>query len=204
LTTRRADEGFTLVELLVTVAFLGVVVTIASTLLLAGSRTQSQVNSMSSATNRGEIVARSVETGVRNSSVYQIELPDANGSQLLRARVATGVEADTVTWQCQGWYYDAPSENVWTTTSANAIPLVTSAAGVSSWTLIAGGIELDGNADLDGDGLPDGNAQIFSGSVDELRLHYVVTDGDLALVLVPSTIVQQLDVTGGLGPTTCY
>jgi prepilin-type N-terminal cleavage/methylation domain-containing protein len=200
----RTDNGFTLIELLVASSFLAVIVLIGSTLLTTGFRAQSQVDAMTGASSRGEIVARSVESGVRNSSDYSVGIPDSVGNQLLRARVAIGVSAEEVSWQCQGWYYDAAAARVWTITSEQAIPEIASAGDVSEWTLLASGIEVDQNMDADGDGLPDGNAQIFSGSVNELRLQYIVTDGDVALVLVPSTIVKQLEVTGGTGPATCY
>jgi hypothetical protein len=197
----RADEGFTLVELLMSMAFVAVVLAIGGTMILSGMRVQAQVAGTSGATGRGETVARSVEAGVRNSSSYLVGDPDSDGNQLLRARVAIGVAADSVSWICQAWYFDAIDQKVWTTSSSSAIADVTSPAQVQDWTLLADGIEQDLNAATNGGG---GNSHIFSGSSTELRLQFVVTSGDVALVLVPSTVVQQLKVTGGTGPSTCF
>lgn len=199
----RRAEGFTLVELLVTIPFLLLVAVVAGTIIVSALRLQSQVSGTSGATSQGELVARSVEAGVRNSSSYLVGTPDASGDQLLRARVAVGVDADNVSWMCQAWYFDATAGEVRTTTSATPIADVTAPSQVSAWRLIATGIAIDGALDADGDGVPDGT-QIFSGSATELRLEFVVTAGDVALVLVPSTIVQQLKVTGGTGPSACF
>jgi len=122
------DRGFTLVELIVYMALLGIVLTIATTLLLNATRTQSTVQGASVATSTGQLVLTSVKTAVRNSTGLQI----SDNGKLLIARVPDGDS-----WVCQAWYYDASKGgSVYTTTKASRSAINTASAG-SDWTLLA-------------------------------------------------------------------
>lgn len=220
--TRSDESGFTLIELMIA-SLIGVLVLLtAGAILTSMLKAQNQVDGLTTAATAGQLVSRSVEEGVRNAAgpIGSTDPVQAVGikaepvtdtttrSQLLRARVATGTDDGTVTWQCDAWYYDGTTHTVawarssteinspggfaWTNTSHTGIAPVTAQAGVS-WTMLADDITL-----------PDDATQFFGSGDSQVRLNFEVSNGQVSLVLIPNTVVQRTLAAEGTGPTQCY
>ena len=69
---RSGTRGFTLIELIVYVAILGIVLVIVGALLTNALRTQSTVQSASEATSSGQLVLTSIDTAIRNGSGLEV------------------------------------------------------------------------------------------------------------------------------------
>lgn len=211
------DEGFTLIELMVS-AMLGVLVLgVASSILISMFRTEHTTSDFSGATTTGQLISRSVEEGVRNAAPAPApdstlasdpgvqSSVDANG-ELLRARVAMGTSGGTVTWQCQAWYFSPTTQTIAVATANTMIddpagftwgagheltPNVTQ-AGVS-WTLLGSNITPAAGSPL-----------VFQWHANELDLNFTVTNGSTSLVLVPNVIEPRKIGSTGSGPDECY
>ncbi|MGO4104375.1 PilW family protein [Leifsonia sp. YAF41] len=125
---RENARGFTLIELIVYVALLGVVLVIVSALLLNSLRTQSTVLSASEATNNGQLVLTSVDTAVRNGSGVEV----SDTGKLLIARTVSGG-----TWVCRAWYYSSTDGGTVYTTTKTSRAAINTATATSTWTLLA-------------------------------------------------------------------
>jgi prepilin-type N-terminal cleavage/methylation domain len=218
----RDESGFTLIELMIA-SLIGVLVLVtAGSILTSMLKAQNQVGDLTAAATAGQLVSRSVEEGVRNAGgpvgatdpVQAVGIkaePVADSttmSQLLRARVATGTEAGTVTWQCEAWYYDGTTHTVswatssaeinspggftWTDASHTGIVPITAQAGVN-WAMLADNITLPADA-----------TQFFGSGNNQVRLDFEVSNSHVNLVLIPNTVVQRKLATDGTGPTKCY
>lgn len=126
----RADDGMTLVELLVAMS-IGVIV-----LLLIGATfyrtlvTQRDVTSLSAATNQAQTAASTVERSVRNATAVG-HLTTGTGIEILRTRTRTG-SAGAAGTRCEAYAYDPAAHTLRHTSSTTAIDTSTSAG----WTLL--------------------------------------------------------------------
>jgi type II secretory pathway pseudopilin PulG len=135
-TSSAVESGFTLVELIVYVALLGVIITVISGIFLSSLSTEKTVRTVVQATTQGQLAAQSVQTGIRNSSDFRLQnLP--GGDQLVLARVAGG-EA-TLSFGCAAWYYSVDERTIRNKTSATAITPPT-AAEVATWLRLVDGV----------------------------------------------------------------
>lgn len=130
----RNDAGFTLSELAVYGALLGLVLTTAAGILISGTIAERTVRTVVGASTESQLVADSIETGIRNASGYSVTVP-STGTQLLRARVAQGTTS--VVWNCAAWYYTPNLSNgsIWYKTSTTAIANPTT-GNIATWTLL--------------------------------------------------------------------
>ncbi len=217
---RASDEsGFSLVELLVYTLFIGVIFALAGGMLISALSAQGQVTGYTQAADAGQLIARSVEEGVRNASGAAGEedaeridgiraepmLAD-NAGQLLRARVAIGANDGTVQWECQAWFYSAPTESVYFARStAGAVPdpgqfevtadgrhVADNSGG--NWLLLGSGVRLPADA-------PEFFGTSGGGRV---VLRFEVARDNVSLVLIPNTVVARKPTLGGEGPTSCF
>lgn len=134
---RRDDRGFTLIELLASSLLFAVIFTVIGSIFISLVRTQESVETTTQTTNVGQLAARSVDDGIRNSSGFQLTAVGAD--QLLTARTASS--GTTLTWSCIAWYYAAAGDgSIRTSTSSTAIA-APSAAQLSTWTLLIDGVE---------------------------------------------------------------
>jgi hypothetical protein len=133
------DDGFTLSELAVYGLLLGLVVSTAAGILISGSVSERTVRTVVGASTESQLVADSIETGIRNASAYALTSP-STGTQLLRARVAQGTAG--VQWNCAAWYYTPNMQNgsVWYKSSNTAIANPTT-ANINTWILLADDIK---------------------------------------------------------------
>lgn len=100
----RSDEGFTVIELIV-VSTLGLlVVGIIGGIYITTVGVQNLVGSLTQGTTDGQVVARDIDSGVRNGSEFEITtLP--SGDQMLIVRSVDG--STDGEWYCRAWYYSA-------------------------------------------------------------------------------------------------
>ena len=130
---RKSTPGFTLIELIVSVAIVGIVLVIVSSMLLNALRTQSTVQSASEATSSGQSVLTSIDTAVRNGSGLEV----SDMGKLLIVRTASGSS-----WVCQAWYYHSANGGSVFTTTKSSRSAINTAVLTSGWTLLARGAGL--------------------------------------------------------------
>lgn len=127
------QRGITMIELLVTLVLGTLVLSIVGGLLINSLQTQNTVRSAAEATNTGQLVLRSIDSGVRNASAVRV----SESGRLLVART-TGATAET--WVCRAWYLDsAGNGTIYMTESATAAGIDTSTAS-SSWTKLGSAV----------------------------------------------------------------
>ncbi len=132
-----SEAGFTLIELLVYALLLAFVLLIVGGMIFSSVSASKTVLSVTDTSTSGQAVARSVVTGIRNSSDFRLTNP-VGDDQLLVSRTASS--GDTLTWTCYAWYYSADGDgSVRFTTSPLAI-LPPTPDELANWTLLAEGI----------------------------------------------------------------
>lgn len=186
-----AENGFTLVELLVYMVLAVVVLLIVGGVLINTLTTERTVRDATQASNTGQLVAKSVGHGVRNASDIWLSAPGVV-PELLMVRTV-GSDA-TPNWFCQAWSYD--SGEVRTSTSTEAIMTGQTSSTVTSWTLLADGVEPVVESAV---------AQpVFGVSGRQVTLNLDVSTGDGQPVLIStvSTSRQPVSVTGVV--PTCF
>jgi prepilin-type N-terminal cleavage/methylation domain-containing protein len=185
-----AEEGFTLIELVISAALLAVVMLVVASITIAALKAQTAVRNLGNASNGAQLISRSIGTGIRNSSSFQAGAPDSNG-QLLRARVVAG--ATGLSWTCRAWYYSATTGSVYTTSSP--LGLVAAPAGVpAGWIVLATGVAL-----------PSGATQAFTPNGTQLKVALTVSARAAAHPVVLSTTFAQYpqsDLT--TNPVQCF
>lgn len=123
------DRGITLVELLVYMVLSGLVLSILGGLLINSIRTQATIRSASEANTSGQLVLRTIESGIRNASAVRV----SGAGTLLVIRTAEGTDD----WICRAWWYDPADDGaVYMKQGANATALGIAAAP-SGWTMLA-------------------------------------------------------------------
>lgn len=213
------QEGFSLVELLIYTLFIGVIFALAGGMLISAVSAQGQVTGYTEAADAGQLIARSVEEGVRNASgpageedpnriggiLAEPMLADQAG-QLLRARVAVGANDGTVVWECQAWFYSAVTQSVYFARDADGaiadpgqFSVAANGAHVpdnagASWLLLGSGVTLPADA-------PEFFGTAGGGRV---VLRFEVARDNVSLVLIPNTVVARKPTLGGNGPDSCY
>jgi len=146
---RGSDAGFTLIELLVYISLAGIVLSIVGGMLISSLRAEASVRTASEATTLGQLIARSVQGGMRNASAARLTT-NADDTQMLIVRTAG--RGASVTWSCQAWFYDPVNDGTLytrTTTPAATIAVPTSGT-IGSWTLLGDGIATSGTPVFDG------------------------------------------------------
>lgn len=170
------DQGFTLVELLVYMLLAVVVLTIVSAILINSLRAENAVRVAAQATDSAQLVAQSLNRGVHNSSAIEVSAPAADAI-VVRTRSLDSSSAGV--WRCEAWaVFDG---DLRTTNSTSTIPAPSLASDVSSWLLLAEGVEPIG-ADpmfvLDADGR-------------SLAVSVTVANGDGIPITLDTTIVSR-------------
>lgn len=217
-----ADDGFGLAELGVYAVLSVIVLGIVGSVLITSIKTRIQVVEMTEAVGVGQLIANSVEEGVRNASGppgaidaqqrvgIQAGVVTADG-QLLRARVAIGAIEGTVVWQCQAWFYSSTTEAVYaatnkTTSIADPVSfsvvngIHTAQQGSDQWILLGEGVQI---ADAEHP-LIFGSKSAGTGDQKAIILYFKVARSGTQLVFIPTTVVNRKLEAGGTGPTTCY
>jgi hypothetical protein len=209
------DEGFGLAELGIYAVLSVTVLTIVASVFFTSLNTRTQVTNLNRATSVGQLIATSIEEGVRNASgptstsdpVQRNGIkndPPTEFGQLLRARVAVGASNATIVWRCQAWFYSSDTNAVYAAVNDSGPvddPISFSvvdgthvaSAGDDHWQLLGEGI-----------GLPESTNAFFGSGSDSIILRFSVTADDVSLVLIPSTVVKRVVAASGTGPDACY
>lgn len=179
-------NGFTLIELLVYMMLIGLVLAIVGTMMINTLRTSKTTTSVTEASNAGQLVAHSVEKGIRNSSDFLLLSPAGN-DQFLIARTAMGDA--TLTWKCAAWYYSAAGEGSIRYKISDTAILAPDAAALASWTLLDNGIK------------PATGTTVFSASGEQLSISFHGLAGDQPPVAISSSAHSR---AGATGSPACY
>jgi hypothetical protein len=183
----RNDEGFTLVELMVTAVLTLIVMMAVGGLLISMIRTPQAVTARVDASGGAQVAANSIELGIRNSSDFRLTSPQGT-DQLLVARTAQS--GATIVWLCSAWYYSATDQSIRFTTSPTMIPTTPTATDLSTWTV------------LDTSVTPASGTGIFTVSGEEVGLAFAgaVTGQQLPQSITTSAFSR----AGSTGSPQCY
>ena len=182
---KDSEHGVTLVELLVYIMLSSIVLAIASAFLISMLQNSSTTTAVGTSSTAAQLTARSIETGIRNSSDFNMTNPTGS-DQMVVARVISRGAA--VTWSCQAWYYSATEGSVRTTSSAAAIVAPT-AAQLATWTLLNDGV------------VPLSGTTIFAVSGRELNVAFKTSaDGHPPVAITTSAFSR----AGATGSVSCY
>lgn len=102
---RGAENGYTLVELLVYSLLLVVVLTIVGAMLINLITVERDVRATTTATTAAQQAADTIASGVRNSRAFLVQDTGLLGSGdevLIATTAGTG---DPVSWHCRAWYF---------------------------------------------------------------------------------------------------
>lgn len=179
----ESEKGFSLIELLVYSLLLSLVIAMVGGMIISALTVSDTVVSMTRTSTAGQLVARSVVTGIRNSSDFRLTSP-VGDDQLLVARTA-GFD-ETVAWRCLAWYYSPDGDGaVWFTSSSNAI-LPPTAADLSTWTLLTKDVR------------PVAGTGIFSALNERLSLSILGLDGLTLPIDIRSSATSRAGASGSL------
>ena len=177
------DAGFTLVELLIYMAFTVVVLTLVGGMLINSLNAQRSIVSRSEATTSGQTVAQSVHSGVRNAVKHELSATDTDADQLL---VVQTLQLGSEPAICLAWYYKADDDAIYYQRASTPItaPLDDDYDG---WLLLATGVQSRGGIFDDAD----------SGAGTRIALSFsVAVSEDGAPVLIESTTVSRDNISG--------
>jgi len=139
LTAMKNDRGMGLIELIVYSALTVVVLSVVGGILITILTVQRNVVNGATTAEQAQLIAETVESGVRNATAIQIE-NFSSGDQMVTARSAkTG---STITWSCLAWYFTANSVhggNIRYLRSNSAI-VTPNSSELSNWTLLGEGV----------------------------------------------------------------
>ena len=134
-----ADDGFTLVELIVATAVLSVILLAVGGLMFSTTITQRTVTAVSDASNSAQTAADGLRTQLRNAAEFRLTTVDGH-DQLLIARVAGG--SSTASYQCRAWYFASEEHELrsrtWPVAGSTTLP--TQPSSVEAWPLLLTGV----------------------------------------------------------------
>ena len=136
----RDDAGLTLVEMIVVMLVTSVILLAIGGMYISTLQAQKTVSSLTGTTNSAQLVARSIDDGIRNGVEIRPLTAGADGGQLLLVCTAGANAAIDYTWQA--WYYSPTGEGELRTKSfpKTAAPAAPNATNLSTWTLLVSGV----------------------------------------------------------------
>ncbi len=135
------EQGFTLVELMISTGLTIIVLVITGGILISGLRTQEIARSVTDAANTAQQIVHSVQSGVKNASAITVTSNSTTGTQLLLARTVSS-DPNSTAPSCQAWYY-TPSNGgaVYTTKTTPAAAITLPTGGPQGvWTILGTGV----------------------------------------------------------------
>ena len=139
----RDDRGLTLPELIVASMLTVVVLITVGSMYLSTLRVERIVTDLAEGASSAQLVARSIDAGVRNGTYFASTpvVTAGDGTQMLVVCAAGGASAASYTWKA--WVYNPAGDGELRTETfaANSAPAMPSAAMLASWSLLATGIE---------------------------------------------------------------
>ncbi|MDJ0334128.1 hypothetical protein QMG83_02705 [Salinibacterium sp. G-O1] len=177
-----SEQGLTLVEVMIYAILLSVVVAIAGGMISSAVNVSKTVVSMTGNSTAGQLVAKSVVTGIRNSSDFKLSSPTGNDQFLVARRASSGA---TLTWSCNAWYYSATDGSVRFTASNVAI-LPPSAAELATWTQLTKNVQ------------PVSGTAIFTALNQRLSVSILGLDGANRPIDITSSATSRAGASGSL------
>jgi len=139
--SERNDQGFTLVELMISLGLTIIVLVITGGILISGLRTQEVARSVTDAANTAQQIVHSVQSGVKNASAITVMSNTTTGTQLLLVRTVSS-DPNSTAPSCQAWYYTpANGGAVYTTKTTPATAITLPSGGPQGiWTILGTGV----------------------------------------------------------------
>lgn len=185
--TKKSDDGFTLVELLVAGMLLSLVVVIVAGIMVSITTTQRNVTATTTSTTQAQQAATGIATGLRNASEFSLTTPTGT-DQLLVVRTAS--QGATLTWSCKAWYYSATSSNIRSTITADGTKITSpTSTQLATWSLQATGVT------------PRAGTAIFTAAGGGITISYNAAVANGQPVAIQTTVVKR---TGVSEAGTCY
>ncbi|TFD66915.1 PulJ/GspJ family protein [Cryobacterium ruanii] len=198
---RRAECGYTLVELLIYSSLLVLILTVAGGMLLNTLTSEQKVLDSADANSVSQLISSSVHSGVRNATAVEItDSADTNNADQLL--VVTGVSSDPTATAasriCQAWYYTEANGGAMyyrrgTAPQAFVSPTADALADdMTGWTLLGSALSTTKNSagvplPLFDDSTP-GNPSII--------LNFAINaDGDSSPALISTTVTSRQSAT---------
>ncbi len=132
----KREDGLGLVELIIYMALTLVILSAVGGVVISMITVQNQVMGSANAAEQAQLISRSINSGVRNSTAVQLQAVNTT-DQILRVRTASA--ANTAVWSCQAWYFSAADKALRMKTAATAIA-TPSQSDLTGWTLLASGV----------------------------------------------------------------
>ena len=175
LASRLRDEssGFTLIELVVASSLTVIIAIVIGSMLISTLGSEKTIRTTTQATSAGQLVAQSIDKGVRNAT--WIDLTAASGEYFLTVRTASSTAV--VTYSCQAWYV-TPAGSAYVKSSPTKITKPTG-GNVTGWTLLTTGVQQAGTA------------SILSRTGREVTITFEVDAGDAQNVLITTSALSR-------------
>lgn len=182
------DDGFTLVELLVTCLIMGLVFTVVATMFISISSAQRIVTGVTTSTTDAQVAASTIEKSLRNSSEFKLTVPASTTDQLLVARVAN--QTNTLSWSCQAWYYSSTTGSIYTTKTADGTKITApTAMQLQTWPVLVTKVT------------PRTGTTIFTVDASKVIIAFNATPSGQPSIAIQTTAVKQ---TGTAEALSCY
>lgn len=139
--TRPREDGFTLVELMISTGLTIIVLVITGGILISALRTQEIARTVTDAANTAQQIVHSIQSGVKNASAMTVTSDMTTGTQLLLVRTVSS-DPNSTAPSCQAWYYTpANGGAVYTTKTTPAAAITLPSGGPQGvWTILGTGI----------------------------------------------------------------
>lgn len=179
----RLDEGFTLIELMVSSLLSIVVLLVIAGIMVSSTTTEHLVRNVSSATQQGQSATNLLERGIVNSGLGSLTITTAGADQFVTAlEIGSAATAST---SCAGWYYSAAAKTLSYHSQLSAFTSVPSASALATWTLLASGV-----------GPVTGSTIFTKAGSDQLAFSFAVDAGTDQPVTYQSSVSSRTGVTG--------
>lgn len=135
----RIDQaGFTLVELIISMALFSVIMVVLGGVLISSLQADRTVRQVTTSTTEGQLVMNTIDQVTRNATAVRV-VEDADGTSVFAVVRSTAGGAA----QCVAWFYDAPTKTVFQQRAASAITAPIAGAVGSEWDVLGTGIVPD-------------------------------------------------------------
>ncbi|KQX07959.1 MULTISPECIES: PilW family protein [unclassified Leifsonia] len=189
MTMARDEKGFTLVELIVYSGLFVMILAIVGGFLINSIKGDALVRDSSQATQDGQLVARSLKTGIANASDIRRTLL-TDDSELLVAHTRSGDAAGTA--NCQAWYYTPLSGGaIYWMSGPGSTPIPSPSIDPAGTTTPPGWI-------LMLRGVTPHSTRIFTTGTGSVTLDMSVDAGDRPAVLIQTTVNQRIQQSESL------
>jgi type II secretory pathway pseudopilin PulG len=135
-TSKKDQQGFSLIELIVYTLISSMLLTVVASVFISLYSVQEDVLQSGKSAGELQLVAASINYGVRNSTA--VSLSETAAGQLLLAETLTGAdEAGTV---CQAWWFDGEGMSMYASSGPTRESLPTTSS-TSGWMLLSDSID---------------------------------------------------------------